>query len=81
MSVDIALRLLRQLVVVLQHHEEHEIIHGDLKPENIMVRDDGEEEEDMQDIQIVVVDYGTARTVGPPNYTLTVCIFAVLGTL
>ena len=65
-----ALGWLRQLVQVLRLHQQHRIVHGDLKPENLMLRAAEGTEIGEGTETIVVVDYGTARRVSPPDFTL-----------
>ena len=47
-----ALELLLQIAYALCHLHSHQIIHGDIKPENIIVTDEG---------QAKLIDFGTAR--------------------
>ena len=66
LPADLVLQLLLQLVTVLQHHQKHGVIHGDLKPDNIMLQ----EVEEGGDIEVVVVDYGTVRRVTAPDFLI-----------
>ncbi|MEQ9617123.1 MAG: serine/threonine-protein kinase [Phycisphaerales bacterium] len=61
-GVEETIRLVRRLCEVMQSVHESGVIHGDLKPGNILVRPDG---------QPVILDFGSARRLGddpgPPS--------------
>lgn len=51
LSVDEAVHIMRQLTSAIAHAHEHNIIHRDIKPQNILVKDDG---------TIKITDFGIA---------------------
>ena len=54
-------RMLEQMLIALGFLNEHRIIHGDIKPENIFLRGDG---------NIVLGDFGCAKQLSTSrNYT------------
>ena len=51
LSVDEAVHIMRQLTSAIAHAHEHNIIHRDIKPQNVLVKDDG---------TIKITDFGIA---------------------
>lgn len=57
-----ALRITLQISEALRHAHEHNIIHRDIKPHNILITEDG---------MVKVTDFGIARAVTASGYTQT----------
>jgi serine/threonine-protein kinase len=70
LSADAALRLSRDLAAGVGHAHDRGIVHGDLKPANVMVTTDG---------RIKVLDFGLARTIDPDAATVSLASFAAPG--
>ncbi len=62
LSMEQALHLARQLGEAIRHAHEHHIIHRDIKPQNILITEDG---------RVKVTDFGIARAVSSATVTHT----------
>ncbi len=62
LSMEQALHLARQLGEALRHAHQHHIIHRDIKPQNILITEDG---------RVKVTDFGIARAVSSATVTHT----------
>lgn len=61
-SLDQAAKIVRQIGSALDYAHSHQIVHRDVKPSNIMIRDDG---------QVKLADFGIAKAVEGARLTLT----------
>ena len=67
LSVNEAIELMLQTAAAVEAAHQQGVVHGDLKPENVLVRDDG---------TIRVVDFGLARAVAPGAVTRSAAALA-----
>src|ERR1044072_2600757 len=64
MQVELAAKIIAQVLEALSYAHRNGIIHRDLKPDNIILMDSG------SSLKIKVLDFGIARMVGGENLTL-----------
>ena len=63
LSVEETINLAKELIEAIEHIASHELVHRDLKPDNIMFRDDGKKP--------VIVDFGLVRNLRNESLTQT----------